>query len=91
MRQIIQQDTSRQHEPSPSLRDEDATRSMNAGKNSGLKKQTQFVQGQNAAMSYIKRDYDNILACETEENKANQSQFLYRQPLSSDIMTKLCR
>ena len=40
-----------------------------------LKKQTQFVPGQNGATSFMKGDYVNIPAGRTEENKAKQSQF----------------
>jgi hypothetical protein len=40
-----------------------------------LKKQSQFVPGQNDATSYVKGDYDNYQAGEGEQNKAIQSQF----------------
>ncbi len=70
MKQIIQQDTGRQSEPSPSLRDEAATRS-NAGKNIDLKKQSQFMPDLMGVTPFMKSDYDNISAAEIEENKAN--------------------
>ena len=38
-----------------------------------LKKQSQFVPGQNGATSYLKGDYDNKPACEADENKANKA------------------
>jgi hypothetical protein len=79
----------------PSLRDslgghltaEAATHNPAAEKNSDLKKQSQFVPGQTGAKSFVKGDYDNTSAHRAEENKANQSQFLYRHPGSSFIMT----
>jgi len=36
-----------------------------------LKKQSQFVGGQNGTNSYMKRSYDNIQSCTTQKNKAN--------------------
>ena len=39
-----------------------------------LKKQSQFVPGQNSTTSYLKGDYENNLASGTNENKANQTQ-----------------
>jgi hypothetical protein len=38
-----------------------------------LKKQSQFVPGQNGATSCLKGDYDNIPAGDSDENKAKQS------------------
>jgi hypothetical protein len=40
-----------------------------------LKKQTQFVPGQNSAKSFLKSDYDKNTAGSTNENKANLTQF----------------
>ena len=73
--------------PSPSLRDEAATRRRPAEKKGDLKKQSQFAPAQVGAKSFMKEDYDNIAAGEVKKNKAKQSQFLYRQPVSSFIMT----
>ena len=74
MKQIELQDTYKQHEPSPSLRDEAATRTI-LEQNGDLKKQTQFVPGSMSATPYMKGDYVNISAGGNEENKANQSQY----------------
>ena len=87
MKQIEQQDINKQHEPSPSLRDEAATRTP-LEQNGDLKKQSQFVPDQNGAMSYVKGDYGNMSACGIEENKANQSQFQAPEPLKGAPNTK---
>ena len=60
---------STQDRPSPSLRDEAATQTTE--KKGDLKKQSQFVPGQNGATSYLKGDYGNKPAHGVEENKAN--------------------
>ena len=89
MRRIEQQDADQQREPSPSLRDEAATRSNSpsvrdeaatrksrlAEKKVDLKKQSQFAPAQIGVMTLIKGGYGNISASGVEENKANQSQF----------------
>lgn len=54
-----------------------------------LKKQSQFVTEQNDVIYYMKGDYDNIPAHGVEENKPNQTQFLYRQPGSSFIIVPM--
>jgi hypothetical protein len=74
IRQYHQQKAEQEIEPSPSLRDEAATRIDVGEENGELKKQSQSVPGQNGATSYLKGDYDNNSANETEENKPNQSQ-----------------
>ena len=73
MRRIELEDVEQQFEPSPSLRDEAATRCP-AEKKVDLKKQTQFAPALMGVTSFLKGDYDNIPAGGTEENKANQSQ-----------------
>jgi hypothetical protein len=77
MRQVEQQYESEQTIPIPMKdnRDEAATRSAPAEKNSDLKKQSQFASGQNGAKSLEKGDYDNNLPAGEGENKAEQSQF----------------
>jgi hypothetical protein len=45
-----------------------------AEKKGDLKKQSQFVPGQNGATSCVKGDYDNKLAGGDDKNKAKQSQ-----------------
>jgi len=42
---------------------------------SDLKKQTQFTNGRNGVMSYMKGSYGNIPHCGAQKNKAKQSQF----------------
>jgi len=88
MRRIEQQDEDEQYEPSPSLRDEAATRSNSpspslrdeaatrrqAEKKGNLKKQTQFAPEQIVTKSYKEGDYVDIPAGRIEENKAKQSQ-----------------
>jgi len=87
MRRIEQQDEDEQYEPSPSLRDEAATRSNSPSpslrdeaatesveKKGDLKKQTQFAPAEMVATSFLKRDYDKTPVHGTEENKAKQSQ-----------------
>ena len=67
----------------PSLRDslgghltaEAATHNPAAEKKGDLKKQSQFVPGENGAKSFVKGDYDDISPAGDVENKANQSQF----------------
>jgi hypothetical protein len=75
--------------PSPSQRDEAATRRRPAEKKGDLKKQSQFALAQVGAKSFMKGDYDNKAAGGDEKNKAKQSQFLYRRPDSSLIMMDL--
>jgi hypothetical protein len=82
MRQVEQQYVEQELKPDQTIhipindnRDVAATRCAPAEKNGNLKKQTQFVPGQNDTMPLMKRDYDNKPACVAEENKANQSQF----------------
>jgi hypothetical protein len=75
IRQVEQQFEPEQaiHFPINDNRDVAATRE--GEKQSDLKKQSQFVSGQNGATSYLKGDYDNKPAGEADENKAKQSQF----------------
>jgi len=87
MRRIEQQDEDEQYEPSPSLRDEAATRSNSPSpslrdeaatqrpveKKGDLKKQTQFTPEQIVTKSYKEGDYEDIFAGRIEENKAKQS------------------
>jgi hypothetical protein len=73
MRQIEQNDADQQHNPSPSLRNEAATRP--AEKNGDVKKQTQYASALMDVTSFVKGDYGNIPAGRVKENKANQSQF----------------
>jgi len=40
-----------------------------------LKKQSQFLGGQNGAKPYIKVDYSNMPTCGAGKNKPKQSQF----------------
>jgi len=61
--------------PSPSVKEEAATRRAPADKLSDLKKQSQFAAAHLAAKSSIKGDYNNNPASGDEENKADQSQF----------------
>jgi len=79
MRRIEYQDSEQQYEPSPSLRDEAATRRP-ADKKGDLKKQTQLSVVQLGAKSCLKREYENNPASEFEENKAKQSQFPAPEP-----------
>jgi len=72
MRRIEQQDEDEQYEPSPSLRDEAATESVE--KKGDLKKQTQYIPAEMGAKSYIKGEYENNPADRIGENKAKQSQ-----------------
>ncbi|MGB2865650.1 MAG: hypothetical protein WBC05_20130 [Sedimentisphaerales bacterium] len=72
MRRIERQDADQQRDPSPSLRDEAATRP--AEKKVDLKKQSQFVPAQVGAKSFMKGDYDKKPAGGVEKNKANQTQ-----------------
>jgi hypothetical protein len=51
-----------------------------------LKKQSQFVPSVIYVKSYLVGVYSNILAGGAEKNKANQSQFQYRQAGSSFII-----
>jgi hypothetical protein len=60
--------------PSPSLRDEAATRRWPAKKQGDLKKQSQFASGAIGAKSYLKGDYGNMPARGDQKNKAKQSQ-----------------
>ena len=61
--------------PSPSVKEEAATRRAPADKLSDLKKQSQFTQPLMGVTSYMKGEYDNNPASGLEENKPNQSQF----------------
>ncbi|MGB2866093.1 MAG: hypothetical protein WBC05_22355, partial [Sedimentisphaerales bacterium] len=78
IRRIEIQEVERRREPSPSLRDEDATRP--AEKKGYLKKQSQSAPGRMGAKSYIQGDYGNMPAGGAEENKANQSQSYGTEP-----------
>jgi len=73
--------------PSPSLRDEAATRRRPAEKKGDLKKQSQFAPAQVGAKSFLKGYYGSKPASGAPKNKPNQSQFMYRKPVSSFIMT----
>jgi hypothetical protein len=55
-------------------------------KKANLKKQSQFAPDKKSVKLYIKGGYSNMPAFRVEENKANQSQFLYRQPGTSVII-----
>jgi len=72
MRRIEYQDADHEYEPSPSLRDEAATESVE--KKGDLKKQTQYAPAEMGATSFMKGDYENNPAGRAEENKAKQSQ-----------------
>ena len=61
--------------PSPSVKEEAATRRPPADKLSDLKKQSQYTPEQMGVTSLMKGDYDNNPAGGDEENKADQSQF----------------
>jgi len=74
MRRIEYQGAEQQYEPSPSLRDEAATRRP-AEKKGDLKKQTQLSVVQLGAKSCLKREYENNPSGDVGENKAKQSQF----------------
>jgi len=74
MRRIEYQDADEQYMPSPSLRDEAATRRP-AEKKDDLKKQSQLSVVQLGVKSYLKREYEKNPAGDVEENKAKQSQF----------------
>jgi len=74
MIRLFHQQEAEQYKLSPSLRDEAAIQNTTALKNSDLKKQSQYVPGQNGTTSYSKGDYDNMPVHGTEENKANQTQ-----------------
>jgi hypothetical protein len=71
MRRVEQHYDDELYEPSPSLRDEAAT--PQAEKKVDLKKQSQFVPGQNGATSCVKGDYDDKLAGGDDENKAKRA------------------
>ena len=88
MRRIEYQDGDHEYEPSPSLRDEAATRSSQAytskrdeaatesvEKKGDLKKQSQFAPELMGTTTFVKREYEKNPADEVEENKAKQSQF----------------
>ena len=77
IRQVEQQYEPEQaiHFPIKDDRDVAATQSTTAEKKGDLKKQSQFVPGQNGATSFVKGDYDNKPAGGADENKAKQSQF----------------
>jgi hypothetical protein len=75
IRRIERQDAEEQIEPSPSLRDEAATRCMSAEENGDLKKQSQFAPAIMGLTPFLKRDYGEKPIGGGEENKANQSQF----------------
>ena len=67
MRRIELQDAE-QKQPAPEP-------SPPAEKKDDLKKQSQFVPGENDAKSFVKGDYDKMSANSDDENKANLSQF----------------
>ena len=73
IRQFQLQEADEQYEPS--LREEADTKNTTAEKNSYLKKQSQYVPGQNSTKSLEKGDYDKTPSCGTQENKAKQIQF----------------
>ena len=81
MRRIERQATEK-HKPSPSLRDEAATRRPPAENEDDLKKQSQFIPAIMAVKSFVKGDYDNMPAGRIEENKPNQSQ---TKPISAPV------
>ncbi|MBW2605965.1 MAG: hypothetical protein JRE28_16935 [Deltaproteobacteria bacterium] len=81
MRRIEKQDAGKRIDPSPSLRDEAATRSTPAQNISDLKKQSQFAADHLIAKSLMEGEYGNMPACDVEENKANQSQSHASEPL----------
>jgi hypothetical protein len=54
-----------------------------------LKKQTQFATAQIGAKSFAKGGYGNKPAAGARKNKANQSRFLYRQPVTSFIIVSM--
>ncbi len=72
MRRIERQATEK-HKPSPSLRDEAATRRPPAENEGDLKKQSQFIPAIMAVKSFVKGDYGNMPAGRIEENKANSN------------------
>jgi hypothetical protein len=78
IRQFQQQEAEQQFEPSPSLRDEAATRrdvaATRGEKNSDLKKQSQFAPGLIGATPFIKGFYDKVSTGGEDENKAKQSE-----------------
>jgi hypothetical protein len=83
MRQVEQQYVEQQFEPDraiPKARDFEAA-TQDRDKQSDLKKQSQFVPGQNVATSCLKVDYENKQAIGADENKAKQTQF---QAIASD-------
>ena len=71
-------------EPSPSLRDEAATRT--AEKQVNLKEQSQFAPAHTGAKSFAKEGYENKGRRKTRKNKAKRSQFepISRQAYSLD-------
>ena len=71
MRRIELQDA-KQKQPAPEP-------SPTAEKKDDLKKQSQFVPGENDAKSFTTGDYDKMPANGDEENKANRSQFMYQR------------
>ena len=77
-RQLIRQYQQQEAEQKLSAQEPNQSRlapSTAGGSITDLKKQTQFVPGQNGATSFEKGDYDNNSPAGDEENKANQSQF----------------
>ena len=79
MRRIEYQDGDEQYEPSPSLRDEAATRCP-AEKKGDLKKQSQFAPELMGVTPFDKGDYGNMPAGDGEKNKAKQSPFPAPEP-----------
>jgi len=75
MRRIEYQDAEQQYEPSPSLRDEAATRRP-AEKKGDLKKQTQFAPAEMGATSFLKGDYEIIRPAELKKTKPNKANLL---------------
>jgi hypothetical protein len=54
-----------------------------------LKKQSQFAAAQVGAKSFVKGGYDKKTASGGKKNRANQSQFLYRQRGSTFIIISM--
>jgi hypothetical protein len=73
MRRIELEDTEPQFEPSPSLRNQDATGCASAEKNGDLKKQSQYVPAMIGVTPFVKGFYGIESAAGDEENKAKKA------------------
>jgi hypothetical protein len=73
IRQFQQQEAEKEFEPSPSLRDEAATRE--GEKQGDLKKQSQFAPSLIGVTPFVKGFNDKVSTGGDNENKAKQSQF----------------